>query len=35
LNSTTKQQPDASQNRELIADMYADLGELKKWSPNC
>ncbi|MFI8223058.1 ATP-binding protein [Pseudomonas sp. NPDC085632] len=25
-----KQQPDASQNRELIADMYADLGELEE-----
>ncbi len=25
-----KQQPDASQSRELIADMYADLGELEE-----
>ncbi|MFJ5255862.1 ATP-binding protein [Pseudomonas sp. NPDC088414] len=25
-----KQQPNASQNRELIADMYADLGELEE-----
>ncbi|WP_236195980.1 ATP-binding protein [Pseudomonas glycinae] len=25
-----KQQPDGSQNRELIADMYADLGELEE-----
>ncbi|WP_236177695.1 ATP-binding protein [Pseudomonas sputi] len=25
-----KQQPDASQHRELIADMYADLGELEE-----
>ena len=25
-----KQQPDATQNRELIADMYADLGELEE-----
>ncbi|MFJ7311673.1 ATP-binding protein [Pseudomonas sp. NPDC098747] len=25
-----KQSPDASQNRELIADMYADLGELEE-----
>lgn len=25
-----KQQPDPSQNRELIADMYADLGELEE-----
>ncbi|WP_336354509.1 ATP-binding protein [Pseudomonas granadensis] len=25
-----RQQPDASQNRELIADMYADLGELEE-----
>ena len=26
-----KQLPDASQNREPIADMYADLGELEEW----
>lgn len=30
-----KQQPDASQSRELIADMYADLGELEEWSRSC
>ena len=27
-----RQQPDPAQNRELIADMYADLGELERAS---